>query len=139
MVELSYKYEVKNSFGEAGAMKSKSLKRASEESVGTVLGQLEDIIASRKTADVDRSYTSKLFAGGVAKIGSKITEEAGELVEAAANESDERVVSEAADLFYHAIVLLAHRDLTLSQVETTLASRFSVSGLEEKASRKQSL
>ncbi len=139
MVELSYKYEVKNSFGEAGAMKSKSLKRASEESVGTVLGQLEDIIASRKTADADRSYTSKLFAGGVAKIGSKITEEAGELVEAAANESDERVVSEAADLFYHAIVLLAHRDLTLSQVETTLASRFSVSGLEEKASRKQSL
>ena len=120
-------------------MESKSLKRASEESVGTVLGQLEDIIASRKTADTDRSYTSKLFAGGVAKIGSKITEEAGELVKAAANESDERVVSEAADLFYHAIVLLAHRDLTLSQVETTLAGRFGVSGLEEKASRKQSL
>lgn len=139
MVELLHQYEVKISFGEAGAMKSKSLKRASEESVGTVLGQLEDIIASRKTADTDRSYTSKLFAGGVAKIGLKITEEAGELVEAAANESDERVVSEAADLFYHAIVLLAHRDLTLSQVETTLAGRFGVSGLEEKASRKQSL
>ena len=113
-------------------MESDSLKRTSEQSVGTVLGQLEDIIASRKTSDADRSYTSKLFAGGVAKIGSKITE----LVEAAANESDERVISEAADLLYHTIVLLAHRDLTLSQVETTLAGRFGVSGLEEKASRK---
>ena len=117
-------------------MESDSLKQTSEQSVGTVLGQLEDIIASRKTSNTDRSHTSKLFAGGVAKIGSKVTEEAAELVEAAANESDERVVSEAADLLYHTIVLLAHRDLTLSQVETTLAGRFGVSGLEEKASRK---
>jgi len=117
-------------------MESDSLKRTPEQSVGAVLGQLEDIIASRKTADADRSYTSKLFAGGVVKIGSKVTEEADEFVEAAANESDERVVSEAADLLYHTIVLLAHRDLTISQVETALAGRFGVSGLEEKASRK---
>lgn len=117
-------------------MESDSLKRTSEHSVGIVLGQLEDIIASRKTSDVDRSYTSKLFAGGVSEIGSKVIEEAGEFVEAAANESDERVVSEAADLLYHTIVLLAHRDLTLSQVENTLAGRFGMSGLEEKASRK---
>ena len=117
-------------------MESDSLKRTLEQSVGTVRGQLEDFIASRKTSDTDRSYTSKLFAGGVTKIGSKITEEADELVEAAANESDERVISEAADLLYHTIVLLAHRDLTLSQAETTLAGRFGVSGLEEKASRK---
>ena len=117
-------------------MESDSLKQTSEQSVGTILGQLEDIITSRKTSDAGRSYTSKLFAGGVAKIGSKVIEEADEFVEAATNESDERVVSEAADLLYHAIVLLAHRNLTLSQVETTLAGRFGVSGLEEKASRK---
>ena len=114
-------------------MESDSLEPTSEQSVGTVLGQLEDIISSRKTSDVDQSYTSKLFAGGVAKIGSKVTEEAEELVEAAANESDERVVSEAADLLYHVIVLLAHRDLTLDQVETTLAGRFGVSGLRHLA------
>ncbi len=124
------------SFGEAGAMEADSPKQASEQSVGTVLGQLEEVIASRKTSAADRSYTSKLFTGGVEKIGAKVNEEANEFVEAAANESDERVVSEAADLFYHAIVLLAHRDLTLSQVESTLAGRFGVSGLEEKASRK---
>ena len=117
-------------------MESDGLKRTPEQSVGAVLGQLENIIVSRKTAAADRSYTSKLFAGGVAKIGSKVTEEAEELVEAAANESDERVVSEAADLLYHTIVLLAHRDLKISQVETALAGRFGVSGLEEKASRK---
>jgi len=117
-------------------MEADSPKQASEQSVVTVLGQLEEVIASRKTSAADRSYTSKLFTGGVEKIGAKVNEEANEFVEAAANESDERVVSEAADLFYHAIVLLAHRDLTLSQVESTLAGRFGVSGLEEKASRK---
>ena len=66
------------------------------------LGNLKSIIASRKTSSSEKSYTSKLLAAGVVKIGSKVTEEAGELVEAAMDESDERVVSEAADLFYHA-------------------------------------
>ena len=107
-----------------------------DQSVGRIFGQLESIIASRKTSSSEKSYTSKLLAAGVVKIGSKVTEEAGELVEAAINEVDERVISEAADLFYHAMVLLACRNVTLKQVEATLAGRFGVSGLDEKASRK---
>ena len=103
--------------------------------LGDTLGELERVIESRKGGSAERSYTSRLLAGGVAETGRKVTEEAGEFVAAAAGESDARVVSEAADLLYHAIVLLACRGLPLASVEDELARRFGISGLEEKASR----
>lgn len=102
---------------------------------GDVLESLEGVIASRKGGDPDRSYTSRLLAGGITVSGAKVTEEAGELVRAAAAESEDRVVSEAADLVYHVLVLLAARSVPFSRVEDELARRFGVSGLEEKASR----
>ncbi len=107
----------------------------SNERVGEVLESLEQVIASRKGSDADRSYTARLLAGGVAAAGAKVTEEAGELVQAAVAESDERVVSEAADLVYHTLVLLACREVPLARVEAELARRFGVSGLAEKAAR----
>jgi len=100
-----------------------------------VLGALERVVRSRKGESPERSYTSRLFAGGVAACGAKVTEEAGELVTAAAAESAERVVAEAADLVYHLVVLLACRDVPLAAVEAELARRFGVSGLAEKAAR----
>jgi phosphoribosyl-ATP pyrophosphohydrolase len=109
--------------------------QASKRSVGEVLGSLERVIAARKGSDLERSYTATLLAGGVAAAGAKVTEEADELVRAAAGESDERVVSETADLVYHTLVLLACRGVSLEQVEAELARRFGVSGLEEKAAR----
>ncbi len=102
---------------------------------GDVFESLERVVVSRKGGAVDRSYTSRLLAGGVPAIAAKVTEEAGELVRAAAAESDERVVAEAADLVYHMLVLLACRDVPLARVEDELARRFGVSGLEEKAAR----
>jgi len=103
--------------------------------LGETLEALEAVITARKDAPADRSYTSRLLAGGVPAIGAKVTEEAGELVTAAAAEADARVVSEAADLVYHTLVLLACRGLGVAQVEDELARRFGMSGLEEKASR----
>ena len=103
--------------------------------LGETLENLEQVVAARKAAASDRSYTSRLLAGGVPAIGGKVTEEAGELVAAADHETDERVVSEAADLVYHMLVLLACRGIGLAQVETELARRFGISGLDEKASR----
>ena len=103
--------------------------------LGETLESLERVIAARRAESAERSYTSRLLSGGVATIGGKVTEEAAELVEAAAAESDERVVSEAADLLYHLLVLLAARGLPLSGVEDELARRFGTSGLDEKASR----
>lgn len=104
-----------------------------------VLAQLMAVIESRRDNPPERSYTTSLLAGGVEKIGGKINEEAAEVVEAA-GEPDEaghtHLVHEAADLVYHLLVMLAHRGVTLSEVEAELARRFGVSGLDEKASRK---
>jgi phosphoribosyl-ATP pyrophosphohydrolase len=103
--------------------------------LGETLENLEQVVAARKGDPSARSYTSRLLAGGVPAIGAKVTEEAGELVAAADHETDERVVSEAADLVYHMLVLLACRGVGLSQVEDELARRFGISGLDEKAAR----
>ena len=103
--------------------------------LGETLESLERVVDSRRNDPPDRSYTSRLLAGGVEKIGGKVTEEAAELVAAAADEPDERVVAEAADLTYHMLVLLACRGLSFTLVEGELARRFGVSGLDEKAAR----
>ncbi|MCA9268695.1 MAG: phosphoribosyl-ATP diphosphatase, partial [Planctomycetales bacterium] len=84
--------------------------------------------------------TTSLFAGGVAKIGEKILEEAAEVVEAAGEPGEEgraHLVREAADLVYHLMVMLAHCDVSLAEVEAELGRRSGVSGLDEKAARKQ--
>ena len=104
----------------------------------TVLARLMQVIEDRKAQLPERSYTTKLFRGGVEKIGGKVLEEAREVVEAAAETGDEgrrHLVAEAADVIYHLLVLLAHRDVGLNDVEAELARRFGISGLDEKASR----
>ena len=103
------------------------------------LDQLEETIRQRQLAgEADKSYTAKLLAGGVAKIGPKVTEEAAEVVEAAGEPDEagrEHTIREAADVIYHLMVLLAVRGVKLEEVEAELARRFGMSGLEEKASR----
>jgi phosphoribosyl-ATP pyrophosphohydrolase/phosphoribosyl-AMP cyclohydrolase len=69
------------------------------------------------------SYTVELLEAGVGATARKVGEEAVEVVTAALSESDERVVSESADLVYHLYVLLAARGLDLAAVEDELASR----------------
>jgi phosphoribosyl-ATP pyrophosphohydrolase len=101
-------------------------------------------IESRRDQPADplsakKSYTVKLLEGGTAKIGGKITEEAAEVVEAAGEPGDDgrsHFVYECADLVYHLFVMMAHRGVKLAELETELARRFGISGLEEKASRK---
>jgi phosphoribosyl-ATP pyrophosphohydrolase len=102
------------------------------------LVKLERTIESRAANPNEKSYTSQLLAGGVPKIGAKITEEAAEVVEAAAeagSEGREHFLREVGDLVYHLLVLMRYRDCTLIDLEAELARRFGVSGLEEKASR----
>lgn len=98
--------------------------------------RLELVLESRKTSTGDKSYTRSLFDGGVEKTGGKIVEEAAELVEALKSESDERVESEAADLFYHLLVGLRLRSVSWRSVLAVLSDRFGVGGHVEKASRK---
>lgn len=99
------------------------------------LHELGELLESRKQSTAEKSYTKSLLSGGPEKIGAKIREEAGELADALASETDERVLSEAADLVYHAMVGLTQRGLTLRQVIEVLAQRTHQSGLAEKASR----
>lgn len=102
----------------------------------SLLPRLWAELLSRKEAAADRSYTRKLLDEGPRKIAAKVREEGDELARALENESDERVVSEAADVVYHALVGLIARGVSLRDVEAELARRFGISGLVEKASRK---
>ncbi len=105
-----------------------------------MLHELMRVIADRRNHPSDQSYTSQLFADGISRIGGKVTEEAAEVVEAAAEagaDGQQHLVAEAADLVYHLMVLLAARDRSIADVEAELARRFGISGLQEKASRKQ--
>jgi phosphoribosyl-ATP pyrophosphohydrolase/phosphoribosyl-AMP cyclohydrolase len=87
------------------------------------LRRLEEVIRDRKIHPKEGSYTSKLFEEGIEKISQKVGEESTETVIAALGQGNERVVGEAADLFYHTLVLLAARGLTLADVEAELENR----------------
>lgn len=105
----------------------------------SVFAQLMATIEQRKANPTDKSYTVKLLAGGATKIGGKITEEAREVVEAAGEPGEAgraHFLYECADLTYHLFVMMAHRDVTLPELEAELARRFGISGLDEKAARK---
>ena len=80
-------------------------------------------ISERASERPEGSYTAKLLEAGVGKCAQKVGEEAVEVVTAALSESDERLVSEAADLVYHLYVLLAARGVDLAAVEDELAKR----------------
>jgi phosphoribosyl-ATP pyrophosphohydrolase/phosphoribosyl-AMP cyclohydrolase len=87
------------------------------------LEHLENIIHDRKNNPSAKSYTSELFAKGINKIAQKVGEEAVELVIEAKDNNKELFIGEAADLLYHYLVLLAAKDLTLSDVIKKLEER----------------
>lgn len=101
----------------------------------TSLGRLDAVLEARRAATAEQSYTRSLYDGGPEKIGKKLREEASELAEAVASETDERVVSEAADLLFHAMVALRSRGLGIEKVYAELDRRAGTSGHEEKARR----
>jgi phosphoribosyl-ATP pyrophosphohydrolase len=88
-----------------------------------MLHRLFDIIEERKARPAPGSYTTGLFAAGEDEIVKKVGEEAVEVILAAKGQGDERVITEVADLFYHTLVLLAARGLTLAEVEAELEQR----------------
>jgi phosphoribosyl-ATP pyrophosphohydrolase/phosphoribosyl-AMP cyclohydrolase len=89
----------------------------------SAVSALARTIISRKTHPIEGSYTAKLFAGGVDRIGKKIGEEATEVVIAAKNADRGELVWETADLLYHALVLLAERGVSLDEVGAELSRR----------------
>jgi phosphoribosyl-ATP pyrophosphohydrolase/phosphoribosyl-AMP cyclohydrolase len=107
---------------------------------GPVLDRVWHVIGERKagrgaTQREGKSYVRSLLDAGASTIGAKIEEEAGELARAIASEDDARVAAEAADLVFHALVGLAHRDIDFAAVAEVFAQRVGESGLDEKARR----
>jgi phosphoribosyl-ATP pyrophosphohydrolase len=105
----------------------------------SIVSTLLDLIAERKAnPPAGRSYVVSLLEAGTPRIGAKIIEEAGEVVAAAAEPGEAgrtHLVHEVADLVFHTLVLLGHRDIPWSAVEGELSRRFGVSGIAEKESR----
>ncbi len=87
------------------------------------LFELEKIIRQRKIEPKKDSYTSRLFAKGTNKIAQKVGEEAVELIIEAKDDDAELFKNEAADLFYHLLVLFAEKDVELKDILETLEKR----------------
>lgn len=103
-----------------------------------ILAQLMQVLESRKQAEPDTSYVASLYHKGLDSILKKIGEESAETIIAAKGSDDSQIIYEMADLWFHSLVLLAHKELSVEQVLQELERRFGLSGLEEKASRQQS-
>lgn len=93
-----------------------------------MLRRLFTIIGDRKENPTQGSYTAHLLRQGEDAILKKVGEEAMEVILAAKGQGDQRVVEEVADLFYHLLVLLAARGLTLDAVEAELLRRHTPAG-----------
>ncbi len=87
------------------------------------LGYLEGVLAGRKTADGEASYTARLFDKGVAKIAQKVGEEGVETALAGRAGDLDELHNEAADLIYHLLVLLQVRHTHLPAVLEVLRGR----------------
>jgi phosphoribosyl-ATP pyrophosphohydrolase/phosphoribosyl-AMP cyclohydrolase len=87
------------------------------------ISDLEQVIASRKGADADSSYTAHLFSKGIKRIAQKVGEEGVETALAATVKDLDELKNESADLIYHLLVLLQASDLSLEDVIEVLKKR----------------
>jgi len=80
------------------------------------LQQLENTIIARKSADPSSSWTAQLLAKGPEKCAVKFGEEAIEAIIEAVKGDKQALISEAADVVYHLMVMLASRDVAFDDV-----------------------
>ena len=94
-----------------------------EETPKGFLYELERIVSERIDTDNETSYTNKLYKRGINKVAQKVGEEAVELVIEAKDDNDDLFKNEAADLFYHIVILLKAKGFTLEDIEQVLKER----------------
>jgi phosphoribosyl-ATP pyrophosphohydrolase len=101
----------------------------------TTLEKLARTIEARKSADPQTSWTASLLAKGPEKCAQKFGEEAIEAIVEAVKGDSARLTTEAADVLYHLLVMLAARDVKLEDVLHVLRQREDMSGIAEKSAR----
>jgi phosphoribosyl-ATP pyrophosphohydrolase len=102
----------------------------------TILRRLSETIAARKQSDPASSYVASLFGDGHDAILRKVAEEAAETLLASKDGDKLHIVREIADLWFHCMVLLEWHGLNSDDVLSELRRREGISGIDEKASRK---
>lgn len=100
-----------------------------------ILHRLCATLAERRHAEPSSSYTAGLYAKGTDAICKKVAEEAAELIMAAKDDSRLHIVREAADLWFHSLLLLTHFGLGVDDVLAELRRREGISGIDEKRAR----
>ncbi len=91
-----------------------------------MLAELEAIIRDRKANPKSGSYTNSLFDAGLPRAAQKVGEEATEVVVAALSQDRAEQIGELSDLFYHTLVLMALKDISLTDVYAELERRHSI-------------
>jgi phosphoribosyl-ATP pyrophosphohydrolase/phosphoribosyl-AMP cyclohydrolase len=102
-----------------------------------IVARVAEVIRRRRIDRPEKSYVVSLLDRGFEKINEKISEEAGELVEALPQADAAHTAHEAADLLFHVLVGLEAAGVPVDRVFNELGRRFGVSGIDEKASRKK--
>ena len=103
--------------------------------MNTILKKLTEILEARKKDDPSKSYTASLYRDGLEAILKKVNEEAFETIIAARQGDNKELVHEVADLWFHTLVLMAHKNLSAEDILNELSRREGTSGIEEKESR----
>lgn len=91
--------------------------------LGQTLEILAEVIHSRKLERPEGAYTTYLFEKGIDKILKKVGEESAESIIAAKNNSPEEIRAEVSDLFYHLLVMLEDRGVSLNAISQELLGR----------------
>jgi len=99
------------------------------------LEHLLSIIKSKKNENSKASYTAMLQQEDIIETLKKIEEEAFEVIDAAKLKNKSNIVHEVADLWFHCLVLLAKKNLTVEDITNELKNRQGISGIEEKLNR----
>ena len=103
--------------------------------MNTILKKLTEILEARKKDDPSKSYTASLYRDGLEAILKKVNEEAFETIIAARQGDNKELIHEVADLWFHTLVLMAHKNLSAEDILNELCRREGTSGIEEKESR----
>ena len=100
-----------------------------------IIDELYHTILSRKNVDPQTSWTAKLLSKGDNAILKKVVEEAGEFSFAIKDNDEDEIIYECADLVYHVLVALGHKNISPDRIKQELARRFGISGIVEKNAR----